>query len=244
VAVRPTDPEALHLFQIIGAPLLAVIQAEAQAAQVSAEFIKRIGFGPAQAGASPSSPAAPGVPADQRALQDGDDLGGLRMAEFRIERRDRDGNPQPFIARVPVLSLFPIPLMQVKHADFEFDIRVLSRVPLEHQTALMPDAVQGPTTGAKDGGGGQQQATDTAGSAEKRDTQARPPVSADFLSPDRVELKGFLAPSRGGSESGSVDANIKVRVRMEQSDLPAGLIQLMKIMDDSVSVAPPAQVKP
>ena len=44
MAVRPTDPEALHLFQLIGAPLLAVIQAEVQAAQVSADFIKRVGF--------------------------------------------------------------------------------------------------------------------------------------------------------------------------------------------------------
>src|SRR5689334_3311526 len=47
MAVRPTDPEALHLFQLIGAPLLALVQAEAQAAQVSAEFIRRIGFGDA-----------------------------------------------------------------------------------------------------------------------------------------------------------------------------------------------------
>jgi hypothetical protein len=232
VAVRPTDPEAMQLFQIIGAPLLAVIQAEAQAAQVSAEFIKRIGFDSPPAAAGQAAGGAAGALGEPTALQDGGALGGLRMAEFRIERYGADGSPQPLVARVPVLSLFPIPLLQVKHADFEFDIRVLSRVPLAHEPEISPDADQG-APAARD-----QPATGTAGATERKDTQARPSLSSDFLSKDRVELKGFLAPSRGAGDTNSVDANIKVRVRMEQSDLPAGLIHLLKIMGDNVTVAP------
>ena len=232
MAVRPTDPEAMQLFQLIGAPLLAVIQAEAQAAQVSAEFIKRIGFDPPPAAANQAGGTAAATPAEPKALQDGGELGGLRMAEFRIERSGADGKPQALVARVPVLSLFPIPLLQVKHADFEFDIRVLSRVPLSHEPEIAPDADRS-APAAQD-----RLATGTAGAPETTDIQARPSLSSDFLSKDRVELKGFLAPSRGAADTNSVDANIKVRVRMEQSDLPAGLIHLMKIMGDNVTVAP------
>jgi len=215
MAVRPTDPEALHLYQLIGAPLLAVIQAEAQAAQVSAEFITRVGFeGPPAAtpeGSRPDGQSSPSVAStaaqpEVAFLQNGGDIGRLRVAEFRIDRYARDGTPVPYMARVPVLSLYPIPLMQVKHAEFDFDIRVLSRVPLEdvHEDKRIP-----------------------------------PQSSEDYLDRDRVELKGFLASSRGGAGGqAATDASIKIRVRMEQSDMPAGLIHLMKVMDESVTVAP------
>lgn len=226
MAVRPTDPEALHLFQLIGAPLLAVIQAEVQAAQVSADFIKRVGFEqlppappaqpPSQSQPQPQSPqpepAAATAPED-RPLQDGGGFGDLRVAEFRIDRFAADGKPTPFLVRVPVLSLFPIPLLQVKHADFDFDIHVVTRVPVE----------------------------DPRGGRE--DSALNKPMSPDYLSENRVELKGFLAGGRRGGAAGTADASIKVKVRMEQSDLPVGLTNLMRIMDESVSVAPLALVE-
>ena len=228
MAVRPTDPEALQLFQLIGAPLLAVIQAEAQAAQVSADFIRRVGFDGRAAESDGTAPATPesasrpqggaleprGISSPSTALQDGGDLGSLRIAEFRLDRPGSDGRPQSFVARVPVLSLFPIPLLQVKHADFNFDIRVLSRVPLD-------DPREG-----------------------KKDSQLSPQSSLDYLAKDRVELKGFLASSRGGSNADVVtDASIKVSVRMEQADLPVGLIRLMSIMGENVSLEPLALIE-
>jgi hypothetical protein len=201
MAVRHTDPEAMHLFQLIGAPLLAVVQAEAQAAQTSAEYIKRIGFlstAPAPASAEPAP-----------SLQDGGSLGDLKMAEFRVDRVGADGMPRPHTVRVPVLSLFPIPLLQVKDAEFELDLRVLTRVPL----------------GGPD-----------------EDGAVAPPVAAspDFLAPDRVELKGLLAPSSQSGGGTANQAHIKMRVRMTQSDMPAGLMHLMRLMGDSVTAAPVA----
>jgi len=202
MAARITDPEALHLFQILGAPMLAVIQAEAQAAQTSAEFIRRVGFQPRLGGSGDAAPAD-----DHRTLQDGGELGDLKMAEFRIDRPGADGTPQALNVSMPVLSLFPIPLLQVKDAQFDFDLKVTTRVPL----------------------------------AERDDMSKDPPadLSSDFLSPSRVELKGFLtSPSKRNPGTASNEANIKVRVRIEQSDLPAGLVHLMRIMGDSVTAAP------
>jgi hypothetical protein len=243
MAVRPTDPEALHLYQLIGAPLLAVIQAEAQAAQVSADFISHIGFEPSSAAEPEGTAAPPGAgtstalaaPAKPKMLQDGGNIGALRVAEFRVDRVGRDGKPIPYVARVPVLSLFPIPLMQVKHADFDFDIRVVTRVPLDNsrlepqaQTTQQP-VQQGQPPGKKD--------------PIQQGALADPTRnSPDYLDVNRVELKGFLANTRGGAGGQAVtDASIKVRVRMEQSDLPAGLIQLLKMMDESVSLVPQPQ---
>jgi hypothetical protein len=202
MAFRPTDPEAMHLFQLIGAPLLAVVQAEAQAAQTSAEYIKRIGFQSAEPGTDEAK-AAP-------SLQDGGSFGDLKMAEFRIDRMAADGTPRPHTVRVPVLSLFPIPLLQVKDAHVEMDLRVLTRVPL--------------------GDPGDDKAA------------APPPAAAspDFLAPERVELKGFLSPSSPAGGSATNQAHIKMRVHMSQSDMPAGLIQLMRIMGDSVTAEPVA----
>jgi hypothetical protein len=194
MAVRPTDPEALHLYQLLGAPLLAVIQAEAQAAQVSAEYIKRIGF------VSPTT-----TDAKAALLQDGGSLGDLKVAEFRIDRPDASGNTIPYTVKMPVLSLFPIPLLQVKEADIDFDVRILSRVPL----------------------------------ADDQKDQGEPAFAPpDFLAGDRVELKGFLASSPGVQAANQ--AHLKMRVRLAQSDMPAGLMHLMAIMRESVQAAPAA----
>jgi hypothetical protein len=235
MAVRPNDPEALYLYQLIGAPLLAVVQAEAQATQVSAEFIKRVGFQPrpgAEVAPEPVTPTDSETPAGY--LQLGGEFGDLRMARFQIDRMGADGQSKPHVAQIPVLSMFPIPLLQVKHADFEFDIRILTRVPLEDLSKNVSDQ-------RRDGAGHDQQ-TDPLGvpaqntSLSMKPQRTRPTI--DFLKNDRVELKGFLASTRGGSDGRpSLEASIKVKVRMEQSDLPAGLIHLMSMMGESVGVA-------
>ena len=207
MAERPTDPQALQLFQLIGAPLLAVVQAEAQAAQVSAQFIKSVGF------AAPAS-GAPNLPVDRpetrkftESLQDGGDLGDLKTAEFRVERRNADGTVQTQVVKVPVLSLYPIPLLQVKDAEFDFHIQVLGRVSFKNDKDL--------------------------------DDEGMPPAR-EFLARNRVELTGLLTSSNEATRGSRAD--IRVKVRMEQSDLPAGLMRLMSVMGESVSHMPaPAQ---
>lgn len=226
MAMQPTDPEAMQLYQIIGAPLLAVIQAEVQAAQVSADFIRRVGFDaprlPPTAGSppdgAPSPPEGASPPeqdsagaqktnpkADGKSLQDGGDIGGLKIAEFSIDRRDAQGNHQPYIVRVPVLSLYPIPLLQVKNAEFDYNIRIISRVPLQ--------------------------------SPDQSDTDDAFTLSKDYLSPDRVEFKGLLGPGVGRGETTS-SMSMHVKIQMEQSDIPAGLTKLLSVMEQNVTAAP------
>src|SRR5262249_43715001 len=105
-----SDKEILNLYQLIGAPLLAVVQAETQAAQVSAQFIKHVGF---ERRPSLSTDAATNITGD-RDLEEGGHFGDLKMVKFRHQVRDGQGRSETRQIDVPALSLFPIPLLQVK----------------------------------------------------------------------------------------------------------------------------------
>jgi Protein of unknown function (DUF2589) len=91
--------------EMIGAPLNAIIQGETIAAQASADFIQTVGFVP------------DGVT---------DSFGSLRMISFEFERKSEStqGATETAIMRVPLLSLIPIPLLQVKNATIEFGLNI------------------------------------------------------------------------------------------------------------------------
>ncbi|NBC96577.1 MAG: DUF2589 domain-containing protein [Deinococcus-Thermus bacterium] len=105
MADRIRDLRNLPLYELIGAPLAALVQAEAQAAQTTVDFIEQVGFvrdENAEAGA----------------------LGSLRMAEFSYAKTGADGTRQAFRVRVPTLSLVPIPGVRIKSATLSFKARI------------------------------------------------------------------------------------------------------------------------
>lgn len=214
------DREALRLYQLIGAPLLAVVQAEAQAAQVSADFIRRVGFeqGAEAAPAVPGSGSGPSGPTDTTLLlQDGGRLGALKTANFSMSRTGPDGRPSLHDVHIPVLSLFPIPMLQVKDAEFDFAFKIF-----EHEdSSSAADVSSGDSKQDKTGNG-------TAVEVD------------DFLSAKRVELKAALARS---SQQQTSESQIRIKIRMEQADIPSGLIKLLQVMDQGVASVPrPAEI--
>jgi len=103
------DLKSIPLQDILGAPISALVQAEAQASRTALQFIEEVGFvRPADA------------PPDASAL----DVGDLRMVEFGYTKLDADGNPAQFIARIPLLALFNIPGMRVKLATLSFTAKI------------------------------------------------------------------------------------------------------------------------
>jgi hypothetical protein len=102
------DLRSLPLFEIIGAPMIAIIQAQTQAARATVEFIEKVGFAH-EAGKQASSEL---------------DMGSLRMAEFRFTKSDEKGAEAQFIARIPILSLVAIPGVQVKDAKISFVAKI------------------------------------------------------------------------------------------------------------------------
>src|SRR5688500_16787254 len=99
------DLKSLPQQDILGAPNSAPVQADAQASRTALDFIEQVGFvRPVDA------------PAGTSAL----DVGTLRMVEFGYTKLDERGNPAQFVARIPLLALFPIPGLRVKLATLSF----------------------------------------------------------------------------------------------------------------------------
>lgn len=182
-----TTSTIMDVKDLVAAPLIAVVAADSDAALRLGQFIEEYGF----------------VKVDAAA---GDDLGKLRMLEFAYDRAGQDGKPVRFVVKVPLLSLIPLPALQVKHAEFEFHLRIVST------TSSDPDASQDSTT--------------------------MKPSSP-------VGLKGMLAPRppSGDGARSSLEANMKVQVRMEQAHMPAGLSKLLTVMSQNVTADPVIEAK-
>ena len=186
MARQISEFQSIPFHQIIGAPLLAMVQGQAQAAQATAEFIERIGFKQIKGGN--------GVVEDS--------LGELRMITFSYQKPDDAGNPQTYQIEIPLLSLIPIPGIQIKEGELEFNIKVNDIQSSNTRTTLNnPSAEEG-----------------------------------DWLSQGRVEFRaamGKMETSTSGRQSSELQ--MKVKMKVEQAEIPAGLSQLFRLMDQSIN---------
>jgi hypothetical protein len=125
MARQISEIQSLPFYQIIGSPLLALVQGQAQASQTTVEFIERVGF----------------LPRDE---SDGDDeLGRLRMVAFQYQKPGPDGITQTYKVELPLLSLVPIPAMEVKSAEFDFSVKITDVQATETRTILSSSTVEG-----------------------------------------------------------------------------------------------------
>jgi len=93
----------------------AVIDAQVYSAVSSVNFIRKYGF---------TGPAAmlAGTPA-------GDVLAALQglkaaMVEFEYEKADADGRMQPWVLKIPFITMLPIPVMTVTSITIELNVRI------------------------------------------------------------------------------------------------------------------------
>ncbi|MDH4240403.1 MAG: DUF2589 domain-containing protein [Phycisphaerae bacterium] len=183
MARQISEFQSLPLHQILGSPLLAMVQGQAQAAQATAEFIERIGF-------------------KRSATDTGDQLGELRMVTFTYQKPDEAGGMQTYKIEIPLLSLVPIPGIQIKEGELEFNIKVTDIQTSTTTTALSsPDAEAG-----------------------------------DWLSQGRIEFRAAMGKLEStSSERQSTELQMKVRMTVEQADIPAGMSHLFRLMDQSIN---------
>lgn len=106
-----------NLYEMIGAPLVAMVQGESLAAQAAAEFIETVGFVP---------PA--GSPTDN--------YGKLRMVTFSYLKQDINGQAEVVEMQLPVLSLVPIPLLQIAEGEIEFGVKITDVVKVSSHSRL------------------------------------------------------------------------------------------------------------
>ena len=133
--------------------------------------------------------------------------GKIRMLTFNYQSQDANGKRQQSVS-IPVLTLVPLPLLQVQEADFDFDIKIL-------------DALS--------------ETADEKFSLEEGQNVVEQQSSKGF------KLRASLAPKQGESSNSSniqqsLSANMKVKVKMRQADMPAGLSNLLHLTASNVQV--------
>ncbi|MDG1276050.1 MAG: DUF2589 domain-containing protein [Algoriphagus sp.] len=168
-----------YISELLGAPMAAIVQAEGIAARATANFIKEVGF----TGVSDNI--------------DGD-YGTIRNVTFSYERIKADGNTEIAKLSVPLLTIIPIPSIQVAEAEIEFDLAM-----------TQPESSPAPKENSKLG---------------------------NLSSHRGLQLKAIFAKKPNPSSNlpvTSATSNMNVKIRLAQSELAVGMVQLLNILDSA-----------
>lgn len=172
-----------YLYQLVGAPIMSMVQAEAQAMQATMDYIEKLGF-----------------EKNEDEEDNGNNFGNLRQITFSYEKMTQ-GGIQKIKVKVPMLSLIPIPMLSIKEADLEMFIKVVD-VHLE--------------SSGKSSAIFNSKGNDRLG----------------FLSSDQLQIKTALGSHQTGKSTSnpSSEFQLKLNVKMEQSQFPDGIQKLLNLM--------------
>ncbi|MFV0362188.1 MAG: DUF2589 domain-containing protein [Suipraeoptans sp.] len=102
------NSQVMALRQLISAPLIATLDADAMTTRSYIDFLREVAF--------------------ERDTTDGETgLGKLRTFTFQYTQSE-GGRRIVKSVQIPVISLIPIPLLQIKEAVFDFEIKILDAV--------------------------------------------------------------------------------------------------------------------
>ncbi len=177
----------MELQQLIAGPLIATIEADALSAQKYLDYLMHIAF--------ESYDPVTGK------------TGKLRTMTFTYNEQDLGGVQKKSIS-IPMLTLVPLPLLQVKEADFDFDIKIL-------------DALS--------------ESVEEKFSIEDGKSVSEQPGAGGF------KMRASLAPQQSAAQhkgdlQQSLAANMKVKVKMRQADMPAGLSNLLHLTANNLQM--------
>jgi hypothetical protein len=99
------DGKQAPLSAIVGAPLHAAIEAQANAASASVDFIRQVAFESEEGGTTRSS-------------------GRVRKLVFYFEQPREEGGTQPVRVEVPLITLVPLPYVRIDELDVDFKVSV------------------------------------------------------------------------------------------------------------------------
>lgn len=184
---------ALRLYELLGSAMVAVIQADALAAKATLEYIETVGF------------VAPGAEDGAEEVSETTAGGRLRMASFRYSKRDENDEITDFVAEVPILSLVPVPALQVKNATFSFAVKIDDITKTEGAPAVETPATA-PTS-----------------------------KFVQWLKPTETQLITRPAAASGSrSEEVRSTHHLEVQVRMAQADIPVGMEKIFNVLDQAI----------
>lgn len=173
--------QVMELKDLISGPLVATIDADSISARRYLKYVFELAF--------ESYDQKTGV------------AGKLRMLEFNYQVHD-GGEVKTQKVSIPLLTLMPLPLLQVMEADFDFDIQIVDALAADKNATL---------------------------SLNTPDEQAN--------RADGLKLRVTMAPSAGQvseHRQSNLTANMKVKVKMRQADMPGGLTKLLHLTTSNV----------
>jgi hypothetical protein len=190
---------ALKLHELLGATLVAVVQADALAAKATLEYIETVGFAEATESETEDSEA--------------EAAGRLRMASFRYKKLDANNDVAEFVAEVPILSLVPIPALQIKDATLSFAVKIDD----------ITKTTDGPTP------------TPAVAAAASGVGTTTPMRLLDELRPTATQLVARPAASSGAkSQEVRSTHHLELKVTMAQADIPVGMEKIFDLLDQAI----------
>lgn len=185
--VISVNSQVMELQQLIAGPLVSTIEADTLSSRRYLEMLQLIAF---------------------EDVKEGDrNIRRLRTLKFAYQETNVNGYRNKVVS-IPLVTLLPLPLLQIKEADFDFDINIL-------------DAVSSGTVESFDYG---------EGKIEQNNENRRPFRLRASLAP-----KSGSGSYSDKSEQ-QLSANMKVHVKMRQADMPAGLSNLLRLTAGNLQV--------
>lgn len=184
---KKISSQVMELKDLISGPLIATVEADSASSRQYLDYLFDIGF--------------------ESYSKETGEVGKLRMLTFNFMQSSHKGQTRQKVS-IPLLSLVPLPLLQVKEADFDFEIQIIDAVKDE---------------------------------AEKTFSLKTGEVQQDGTDDKKMKLRVSIAPSIGEGTAKTtlqqgLTANMKVKVRMQQADLPGGLANLLHLTANNMTV--------
>ena len=178
-SISTSNSQVMELQQLIAGPLVSTIEADALSTKRYLDILQAIAF--------------------EDEVKDGKTV-GRKLRTLSFSYTNADGHRQKIVS-IPLLTLVPLPLLQIQEADFDYDINIL-------------DAVSSSIDESFNYGEGR---------IEQGGKTVKP-----------MRLRAALATTGGsGNTSGQTEqklsANMKVHVKMRQTDVPAGLANMLRL---------------
>lgn len=184
--------QVMELKDLISGPLVATIDADAMSTKRYLSYLYELAF-------------------EDYNYETGK-AGKLRMVEFSYNTQNKKGIQSQKI-RVPMLTLVPLPLLQVKEADFDFDIQIVDAVQTNYN--IPNSSLQHENENVDE---------------RKKQTTGRGPE--DFKL--RVAMAGHVGKNTSVYSNSSMTANMKVSVKMRQADIPGGLSRILNLTTNNI----------
>lgn len=180
--IKRRSSQVMELKQLIAGPLVATIDADSLSARRYLDYLFEIAF--------------------ESYDRNTGKTGKLRMLTFTCVA-DHGGKQE---VSIPVLTLMPLPLLQVQEAEFDFDIKILDTVMEEQEETFSIE--EGKAVGKENAGGFKM----------------------------RASLAPKHEGGKNSNVQQGLSANMKVHVKMQQADMPGGLANLLHLTANNVQM--------